>query len=186
MEGSETRQTSMQRNWLGFRNGNPGLGSPVLPANLSTTDVAVATSTLGQRLFLVLAAIALVYALLAGLQTVYESDVFWQLATGRWVAQHHHIFSTDVFSYTAQGEPWIYPVGSGLVFYAAYLIGGYALISWIGAIACCGTVALLLRRASVVSAGIAIIAVPVIAMRTAPRADMFTVVLFAAFVSLLW
>ena len=123
---------------------------------------------------------------LAGLRTVSDFDLGWQLATGRWVVQHHHIPSTDVLSYTAQGEPWIYPVGAGLVFYAAYLLGGYALISWIGALACVGTVALLLRRGSAVSAGIAILAVPLIAWRTAPRADMFTVVLFAAFLSLLW
>jgi hypothetical protein len=143
-------------------------------------------TVLGQRLFLVLAAIALMYALLSGLQTVYDPDLFWQLATGRWVAQHHHIFSTDVFSYTAQGASWIYPAGSGLLFYVAYRLGGYALLSWIGAAACFGVVALLLRRGSAVSAGIAIIAVPLIAGRTSPRAELFTVILFAAYLSLLW
>ncbi|MFI5115332.1 MAG: hypothetical protein ACHP8B_01400 [Terriglobales bacterium] len=154
---------------------------------MTTADTpATGTSRLDRRLFLILAAIALIYAFLAGLRTVSDFDLGWQLATGRWVVQHHHIFSTDVFSYTAQGEPWIYPVGSGLVLYAAYLLGGYALISWIGALACVATVALLLRRGSAVSAGIAILAIPLIAWRTAPRADMFTVVLFAAFLSLLW
>ncbi len=108
------------------------------------------------------------------------------MATGRWVAQHHHIFSTDVFSYTSDGEPWIYPVGSGLIFYAAFLLGGFALISWLGAAACVGTIALLLRRGSAVSAAIAILAVPLIATRTTPRAEIFTVVLFAAYLSLLW
>ena len=162
------------------------LSSPALPANLSTTDVKVAASRLGRRLFLVLGAIALAYALLAGLRTVAEPDLGWQLATGRWVAQHHRIFSTDVFSYTAYGEPWIYPVGSGLGFYAAYLLGGYAMLSWIGAAACFGTVALLLRRGSAVSAGIAILAVPLIAARTAPRAEVFTLILFAAYLSILW
>jgi tetratricopeptide (TPR) repeat protein len=112
--------------------------------------------------------------------------MFWQMATGRWVAQHHTIFSTDVFSYTAQGRPWIYPVGSGLLFYAAFLIGGYSLISWLGAAACVSTIALLLRRGSAVTATLAIIAVPAVAARTAPRADMFSVVLFAAFLSILW
>jgi tetratricopeptide (TPR) repeat protein len=141
---------------------------------------------LERRHFFLLACSALVYAFLAGLRTVSDSDLGWHLATGRWVAQHHSIPSTDVLSYTAWGQPWIYPVGAGLIFYAAYLLGGYALISWIGAAACVGTVALLLRRGSAVSAGIAILAIPLIAYRTAPRADMFTVVLFAAFLSLLW
>jgi hypothetical protein len=43
-----------------------------------------------------------------------------------------------------------------------------------------------LRRASAAGAAVAILAVPLIAARTTPRADMFTVVLFAAFLSLLW
>ena len=147
---------------------------------------AVDTPRLQRSLFLGLSAVALVYAFLAGLRTVSDYDLGWQMATGRWVIQHHHIPSVDVFSYTAQGNPWIYPVGAGLLFYGAYLIGGYALISWIGAAACVAAVALLLRRGTAVSAGIAILAVPLIAFRSTPRADMFTVVLFAAFLSLLW
>ena len=157
--------------------------SPAQQANLTEPEVSRGG---GGRWFAVLATIAVVYAPLAGLRRVTDNDLCWQMATGRWVVQHHSIPSVDVFSYTAQGEPWIYPVGSGLVFYGAYLVGGFALISWIGAAACCGTVALLLRRGSAVSAGIAILAVPLIAYRTTPRADMFTVVLFAAFISLLW
>ena len=147
---------------------------------------ATSTSQLDKRLFLILATVALIYGFLAGLRTVSEFDLGWQLATGRWVVQNHHVPSTDVFSYTAQGKPWIYPVGAGLVFYAAYLIGSYGLISWIGAAACVGTIALLLRRGNAVGAGIAILAIPLLAWRTSPRADMFTVVLFAAFLSLLW
>ncbi len=143
-------------------------------------------SVLGRRVFLALAALALIYAFLAGLRTVADPDLGWQMATGRWVAQHHRVPVVDVLSYTASGQPWIYPVGAGLVFYVAYLLGGFSLISWIGAAACCGTVALLLRRGTAASAGLAILAVFPIAARTSPRAEMFTVVLFAAFLSLLW
>ncbi len=164
-----------------------------LPASRMTSAPAIATvssttsgSLLQRRFFYVLAALALVYALLAGLHTVSDFDLGWQMATGRWVVQHHQVPSVDVLSFTAQGQPWIYPVGAGIIFYAAFLLGGFALISWIGAAACCGTVALLLRRNSAVGAGIAILGVPLIAYRTTPRADMFTVVLFAAFLSLLW
>lgn len=137
-------------------------------------------------MFIVLSVAALVYALLAGLRTVMDYDLGWQLATGRWVAQHRQIPSTDVFSYTAAGQPWIYPVGSCLLFYAAYLLGKYALLAWLGAAACAGTVALLISGRSMLSAALAILAIPVIALRTAPRAEMFTVVLFAAFLALLW
>jgi tetratricopeptide (TPR) repeat protein len=138
-----------------------------------------------------LAAVALIYALLAGLHTLQDFDLGWQLATGRWVLQHRQIFSTDVFSYTAPGAPWIYPVLSGIIFYLAYLAGGYALLSWLGAAACAGTVALVLRPLrkdgnNICSLVLAIIAVPLIANRTQPRAEMFTTILFAAFLCLLW
>src|SRR5262249_40390064 len=115
-----------------------------------------------------------------------DFDLGWQMATARWIVQHHQIPSTEVFSYTAAGKPWTYPVGSGLAFYGTYLLGGYALLSWLAAIACAGTIALLLRRGSAVTAGLAIFAVPLIASRVTPRAEMFTVVLFAATLSLLW
>ena len=144
------------------------------------------TQSMERRLWIALSLVVLIYGFLAGLRAVTDFDVGWQLATGRWVAQHHQIPSVDVFSYTAQGQPWIYPVGSGLIFYAAYLLGGYALLSWLGAAACTGTVALLIRRGSAVSAVLAIFAMPLIAARTTPRADMFTLVLFAASLSLLW
>jgi tetratricopeptide (TPR) repeat protein len=147
---------------------------------------SVSSTSIGKGLRITLCAVALIYAFLAGLRTVSDFDLGWQLATGRWVAQHHHVPSADVFSYTAQGHLWIYPVGSGLVLYAGFLLGNYAFLSWMGALACVATIALLLWRGSTLSAAIAIIAVPAIAMRTAPRAEMFTVVLFAAFLSILW
>jgi Flp pilus assembly protein TadD len=147
---------------------------------------AVARSGLATQVALVLSLVAVGYAFLAGLRTLTVTDLGWQLATARWIVQHHEIPSTDVFSYTAQGQPWVYPVGSGLIFYGTYLLGGYALLSWLQAAACAGTVALLVWRGSVVSAVLAILAVPMIAIRTGARADMFSVVLFAAFLRLLW
>ena len=100
--------------------------------------------------------------------------------------QHHRIFSTDVFSYTAYGQPWIYPAGSALLFYFTYLAGGYALLSWSGAIACAGAPLCCSCRGSPVTAVVAIIAVPLIAYRTFPHADMFTVVIFSAYLSIFW
>src|ERR1019366_2982577 len=106
-------------------------------------------------------AIAILYAFFAGLRTVADFDLGWQIATGRYILQHHSIPSIEVFSYTAHGNPWIYPPFSGVIFSALFLAGGFA-------------------------AALAIIAVPPIAFRTVPRAELFTTVLFAAFASLLW
>jgi len=147
---------------------------------------AEARSNFAEQLVFILGLVAVGYAFLAGLRTLTVTDLGWQLATAHWIVQHQEIPSTDVFSYTAQGQPWVYPVGSGLLFYGAYLLGGYTLLSWIQAAACAGTVALLVWRGSVVSAVLAILAVPMIAIRTGARADMFSVVLFAAFLVLLW
>jgi tetratricopeptide (TPR) repeat protein len=133
-----------------------------------------------------LAATAIIYAVLAGLHTLQDLDLGWQLATGRWVVQHRDIFSTDVFSYAAFGQPWIYPAFSGVLFYLCYLAGGYSLLCWLGAITCAGSIALLLRRNSILQCGLAVIAVPLIANRTQPRAEMFTTILFAAFLAILW
>lgn len=134
----------------------------------------------------VIAGTALIYALLAGLHTLQDFDLGWQLASGRWIAQHHSVFSTDVFSYTAAGQPWVYPAMSSLIFYWTFLLGGYGLLTWLGAAACAGTVALLLRPDSLAASVLCLVAVPLIANRTQPRAEMFTVILFAAFLSLLW
>jgi len=133
-----------------------------------------------------LLALAVLYAIVAGLRTVGEFDVGWQLATGRYVVQHRQIPGTDVFSYTASGKEWIYPPFSGVLFYALYLLGGFRALSWLSAVACGATVALLVRRDSALTATLAVVAVPAIVFRTAPRAELFTTVLFAAFAATLW
>jgi len=129
--------------------------------------------------------IALVYALLAGLHTVSETDLGWQMATGRYIVQHHQIPSITLFTYTVPGSTWIYPPFSGVLFYLLYLIGGYVAISWFSAFACAATVAIAVWRGGHVTAALAILAVPAIAFRTVPRADLFTTLLFAAVLVLL-
>jgi tetratricopeptide (TPR) repeat protein len=133
-----------------------------------------------------LLSLGLLYAFAAGLRTLGDFDLGWQLATGRWIVQHRQIPFTDIFSYTASGTDWIYPVLSQILLYLSYVIGGYGLLSWLGAVACVGTIALMLRRSSVTAVILAIMSVPLIAACTPPRTEMFTAVLFAAYVSLLW
>jgi tetratricopeptide (TPR) repeat protein len=135
---------------------------------------------------LLVSAIAIAYGFLAGFHTLQDVDLGWQLATGRWVIAHHRVFSKDVFSYTASGQPWIYPALSGVLFYLSFMLGGYSLVSWMGAIASAGVTALLVSRKSLVVSALALVAVPLIANRTQPRAEMFTTILFAAFLGLLW
>jgi hypothetical protein len=129
--------------------------------------------------------LALLYAFFAGFRTVGDPDLGWQLATGRWILQHHAIPRTDVLSFTGENGEWIYPVLSQTFFYCVYLLGGYSLLSWACAAASVATTAVQMRS-SVVSMGTAVIAVPLIAIHSAPRAEMFSTLLFATFVSVLW
>lgn len=130
--------------------------------------------------------LAVAYAFLAGFHSVQDFDLGWQLATGRWILQHHQIPSTDVLSYTAAGLPWIYPALSQVTLYLVYWLGGFALLTWAGAAASVATTALLLRRNRLVTCGLALVAVPLIANRSQPRTEMFTTALFAAFLVILW
>src|SRR6516165_690625 len=133
-----------------------------------------------------LAAIVIGSALLGSLSPVSGDDPFFLLNDARWLVEHHEIPSVDHFSYTAQGQPWIYPVGGSLLFYGLWLIGGYALLSWFSASATAATTALLLRNGSVISAVLTALAIPLIAVRTGVRADLFTTLLSAAYLALLW
>jgi tetratricopeptide (TPR) repeat protein len=128
---------------------------------------------------------ALIYAAFAGLKTVVDFDLGWQMATARYIWEHHSLSSTDVFSYTAHGATWIYPILPGALFLLAYKIGGYVAISWLCAIGCVATVALLSVRQTAWTAALAVLSVPVLAEQTMPRSGMFTVVLFAAFARVL-
>jgi tetratricopeptide (TPR) repeat protein len=132
-----------------------------------------------------LTALALIYALIAGLKTVVDFDLGWQMATGRYLLQHHAVPRTDVFSYTARGVEWIYPVLSGTVFYLLQQVGGYAAISWLCALACVGCTSVLIYRRSLGAIVLAVLAVPVLASETLPRASLFTMLLFTCFARIL-
>jgi tetratricopeptide (TPR) repeat protein len=132
-----------------------------------------------------LATLALIYALIAGLKTVVDFDLGWQMASGRYLLSHHAVPRTEMFSYTAHGVEWIYPVLSCVVFYLLYQLGGYAAISWLCALTCVGCAAVLVYRRSLSSAVLAVVAVPVLASETMPRASLFTMILFACFARIL-
>ena len=45
----------------------------------------------------------------AAMHSGLSGDVFWQLASGRWMLDHHQILRQDVFSYTVLGRHWLTP-----------------------------------------------------------------------------
>ena len=146
--------------------------------------------TLRRCLQLLLIVVAVAYAALACLRTVGDFDTGWHLATGRYLLQHHAIPATDVLSYTSPGAPWLYPPFAGALLYAIFHAFGYAGLSWFSVLAAALLAAYLLWRAlpqaSFSSAVLLALAVPSLAYRLTPRADLFTTLFFALFLSELW
>ena len=134
----------------------------------------------------VFAVLVLANAFAAGWRTVADSDTGWHVATGRYVWQHRSIPSKDVLSYGSAGMPWVYPPFGGVLLYLAYRVGGFAALSWVSAAACVAVVAYLVRKRTMPSLVLGMLAIPAIAYRTAPRADLFSTVLFAVLLGELW
>jgi len=144
-----------------------------------------------RQVSLALVGLALVYAFLAGFHTLFDLDMGWHLATGRYVVQHHAVPSTDVLSYTSPGAQWIYPPLAGVLFYGIYNASGYAGLTWFCALALMALVACLVQGSSslserVAAATLAIFAVPSLAVRMMPRPDLFSQLFFAIFLAELW
>ena len=133
-----------------------------------------------------LTVLVLFYAFVAGLKTVADPDLGWQLATGCYIVQHHTIPSTDVLSSTARGKEWIYPPGSGVLLYGIWRLGGWTALSWLNALASMGAVALLVLGGGRLAALLAMLAVPAMSFGTEPRSELFTTLLFAASFGILW
>ena len=120
-----------------------------------------------------------------------DPDVFWHLAVGNWIAVHHAIPRTDVYSWTAIGQPWTdHEWGWELLIYWVYRYAG--VIGLWGLVLICGTFGgLLIQRAlaeqgvdnniSYLSGGLAAFLL-VFWLRPWPQAGVYT--LFAAYLYL--
>ncbi|HUO61417.1 MAG TPA: hypothetical protein VMU24_12165 [Candidatus Acidoferrales bacterium] len=142
-----------------------------------------------KRLQFALAALVVVYAFLSCLHTIADFDTGWQLATGRYCLQHHAVPATDVLSYTTQGVGWLYPAFAGSLLYIVFHTMGYAGLSWFCAFAGLLLAMYLLWRSRAhvgVSSVLLFLAVPSLAFRITPRADLFSTVLFAILLLELW
>lgn len=55
-----------------------------------------------------------------------DDDVFWHLATGRYILEHYYVPSTDVFGYMTEGQPWMpFEWGWDVISYLIYQLGGF-------------------------------------------------------------
>jgi len=154
---------------------------PTKPATSTTSGVAW------------LLGIALVLFVVAtSVNPVPESDLFWQLRTGRWIIDHHAVPHADAYSWTQTGTRWVvhewltfvifdrlftaFGFG-GLYFYVAALIGS--------------TFALLYRRllretgSPLTSFGLGMLAATLTGPFFQPRPQLFTYLFIVLTVDLL-
>jgi hypothetical protein len=71
-----------------------------------------------------------VYAvfILAGNHLLIDPDTMWQITIGQWIVDHGAVPTTDVYSFTMRGQPWISTQWLAQVAYAQ----AYALAGWTG------------------------------------------------------
>ena len=67
-----------------------------------------------------------------GFTTMQDSDLWWHLAGGRWIAQTRALHFTDPFSFTRHGRPWFHPEWLTDVILHAWdrLFGTASLVWW--------------------------------------------------------
>ena len=124
---------------------------PSPPAETSSRAVsgaAAAPGPAGAGVWLARAAnVAVVLAAFAfSFRKIDDFDTWWHLASGRWIAVHHAIPTTDTLSFTVPDHPWInLQWAFDLVLYLLHAHGGPLLVGIAGAAVFVAAVVLLLR-----------------------------------------
>ena len=76
--------------------------------------------------YLMLACFALFICYFTTFKITGDDDVFWHMATGRYIIQTHNVPSTDIFGYMTQGQEWMpFEWGWDVLTYFVYSFGGY-------------------------------------------------------------
>lgn len=56
-----------------------------------------------------------------------DGDTSWHVATGRWILAHGRVPTSDPFSFTMPGHPWVaHEWGADIIFAAAFRLAGFA------------------------------------------------------------
>jgi hypothetical protein len=78
-------------------------GAPAPPATQFRRDLLGALTAGRLTVFFLL-----LFPAVSGLRgKIQDYDLWWHLAEGRWIVEHGALPTTDVFSYTAAGRPWL-------------------------------------------------------------------------------
>jgi hypothetical protein len=78
----------------------------------------------------VLGVFAIFIILLTTFQISGDDDVFWHLATGRYIVETGTVPSTDIFGFVTEGQEWMpFEWGWDVITYGLYSMGGYDALS---------------------------------------------------------
>ncbi|MCE1165804.1 MAG: hypothetical protein LWX07_10430, partial [Bacteroidetes bacterium] len=59
-----------------------------------------------------------------------DDDVFWHLATGRYILNTHHVPSTDIFGFMSEGQTWMpFEWGWDVITFVVFKASGYVGLS---------------------------------------------------------
>jgi hypothetical protein len=95
---------------------------------IATTHAATRASPLRAPLGFWVGAGVYVMFVLAGNHLLIDPDTMWQVTIGRWILDHGAVPTTDVYSFTMRGQPWISTQWLAQVAYAQV----FALAGWTG------------------------------------------------------
>jgi hypothetical protein len=99
-----------------------------MPMTMSATQAAEAASPMRGLLPLWVGAGVYAVFILAGNHLLIDPDTMWQITVGQWIVDHGAVPTTDVYSFTMRGQPWISTQWLAQVAYAE----GFALAGWTG------------------------------------------------------
>ncbi|ABD88740.1 hypothetical protein [Rhodopseudomonas palustris] len=86
------------------------------------------------------------FQFVAGNDLLQDSDIFWQIEVGRWIVDHHAVPTTDIYSFTKLGAPWISSSWLAQLLYAAvFAQAGWAGVVGLSALAIAAAFALFVR-----------------------------------------
>ncbi|MEW6768712.1 MAG: hypothetical protein AB1342_11845 [Pseudomonadota bacterium] len=87
-------------------------------AKARTKNVSDFSGVIGGLMPLWIGAGVYLFVLATGNNLLRDSDIFWQIEVGRWIAEHRAVPYTDVYSFTMKGAPWISSSWLAQVLYA--------------------------------------------------------------------
>jgi hypothetical protein len=144
----------------------------------------------------VLAGLALLLALAALLVTLsafqlFENDLWWHLASGEWILEHHAIPRADPFTSTMAGAPWVdFEWGSQILLALVHRAGGafgFVLLRVLSTLLAGGMLLrILTRRGASLALAVALVAVALTAarLRLQVRPELVTMLLAIVLVAL--